>query len=328
MKTCLHCGKPYDRPSGFKRVRKDYGYCSMKCIQSSKPPCPNCGNPIVRRLKERPYAFIRRNYCSMKCGASHANSFPKSPEHRQKVIDARLRYLHSDEGRQQSAESGKRFSEWLKTEDGHKFRQNNVLASRAWRKTQEGIEWKSRVDEIRRTPEYSAKVSQSLSEFWETDKANELRRLYRELYSGIPRPPEVTEKMKNSLAKFHDSPEGIAFAIRMSLERTDGLPDCPYGPNWKRQRRKALKRDNFTCQICGCTDFSPRTEPDVHHIYRRRAFGYIPGENENFRWANHLHNLISLCASCHRRVEMKVIVVPEHFLSPATEHYQKFVTSA
>jgi DEAD/DEAH box helicase domain-containing protein len=38
-----------------------------------------------------------------------------------------------------------------------------------------------------------------------------------------------------------------------------------------------------------------------------RTFGYVPGENERYRDANQLDNLVTLCASCHRRVEASVV---------------------
>lgn len=69
-----------------------------------------------------------------------------------------------------------------------------------------------------------------------------------------------------------------------------------YGPNWSKQRQKALDRDNYTCQVCGVTaDELPRS-PHVHHIKPR-------GDYEgNFR-QNHLDNLITLCPSCHGKYE-------------------------
>jgi len=64
---------------------------------------------------------------------------------------------------------------------------------------------------------------------------------------------------------------------------------------------------------------------DVHHIFPNRFFGYIPGENEHFRWANHLNNLICLCRRCHRLCESTRSLVPEPYLSKATEHYGQYV---
>lgn len=70
------------------------------------------------------------------------------------------------------------------------------------------------------------------------------------------------------------------------------------GPNWHRQRAKARERDNHECQNCGSSD----SELDVHHI--------IPfSEFDNYKRANQLHNLITLCDSCHSNVEWGNITV-------------------
>jgi 5-methylcytosine-specific restriction endonuclease McrA len=67
------------------------------------------------------------------------------------------------------------------------------------------------------------------------------------------------------------------------------------GPNWHAQRRKALKRDNSTCQHChnpGC---------HVHHIKPFRHYGL-----DRYKEANRLSNLIVLCDKCHRTEEVKI----------------------
>lgn len=86
-----------------------------------------------------------------------------------------------------------------------------------------------------------------------------------------------------------------------------------YGPNWEQQRNAARARDGYTCRHCGKPELPSLTrrgaggeggrQHDVHHIVPFRAFGYIPGVNENYKQANALENLITLCAACHQRVE-------------------------
>lgn len=76
-----------------------------------------------------------------------------------------------------------------------------------------------------------------------------------------------------------------------------------YGPNWQCQKRRARKRDNYTCQLCGISEAETENRLDVHHIVSFREFGYTIGENDNYRQANRLENLVTLCASCHRKVE-------------------------
>lgn len=76
-----------------------------------------------------------------------------------------------------------------------------------------------------------------------------------------------------------------------------------YGPNWDRQRRRARQRDNHTCRHCGYKRKKGEKALDVHHIRAFREFGYTPSENENYRQANKLTNLITLCSSCHKKAE-------------------------
>lgn len=66
------------------------------------------------------------------------------------------------------------------------------------------------------------------------------------------------------------------------------------GENWERQASKARKRDNYTCQRCGLYQKRPRLP--VHHIIRFHDF-------DDYRKANQLNNLITLCPSCHAAVE-------------------------
>lgn len=65
------------------------------------------------------------------------------------------------------------------------------------------------------------------------------------------------------------------------------------GPNWQSQRRAARSRDAFTCQSEGCGAVGT----DVHHVKPYRLFF------GDWRSANKLTNLITLCRTCHRTVE-------------------------
>jgi len=70
-----------------------------------------------------------------------------------------------------------------------------------------------------------------------------------------------------------------------------------YGPNWKKQRQKALDRDNNQCQSCG-----EREKLHVHHRIRKEKFR-INGGEEWWKEANKLSNLVTLCPSCHGKWE-------------------------
>jgi DEAD/DEAH box helicase domain-containing protein len=70
-----------------------------------------------------------------------------------------------------------------------------------------------------------------------------------------------------------------------------------YGHNWKLQKDRARKRDNYRCQVCGRIE-----EGRSHHVHHKIPFRQFSSQEE----ANQLHNLITLCPSCHQRVETVV----------------------
>lgn len=74
------------------------------------------------------------------------------------------------------------------------------------------------------------------------------------------------------------------------------------GPNWSKQAKAARKRDGYRCQRCGLTEAENGQALDVHHIKPFRTFNYIQGQNDNYKAANDLRNLISLCRTCHARL--------------------------
>jgi len=83
-----------------------------------------------------------------------------------------------------------------------------------------------------------------------------------------------------------------------------------YGLNWYKQREKVLERDNYQCQVCGVTQ--DQAELHCHHIIKYREYRYplfkgnpIKNSIVEFNWkrANRMENLITVCNSCHPRVE-------------------------
>lgn len=76
-----------------------------------------------------------------------------------------------------------------------------------------------------------------------------------------------------------------------------------YGPNWWSQRKKALKRDAYRCYLCG----SNKEQLNVHH--------QIPfSKCDNYKEANSLDNLITLCQKCH------ILAEKQEFDSFMVEH--------
>lgn len=78
----------------------------------------------------------------------------------------------------------------------------------------------------------------------------------------------------------------------------DGRPKERSG-DWEDQALKARKRDGFTCRLCGITEKELGKQLDVHHIIPYRLF-------ESPTEANRLNNLITLCRSCHNKIETEM----------------------
>lgn len=99
---------------------------------------------------------------------------------------------------------------------------------------------------------------------------------------------------------------GRAFAGRLHPNWQGGkslLNNASYrGQNWAKQRERAIRRDGGICADCGVTRDECREkfgrDMDVDHIVPFHNFG-------NSRKANRLGNLLSRCASCHRKAEAK-----------------------
>jgi hypothetical protein len=83
-----------------------------------------------------------------------------------------------------------------------------------------------------------------------------------------------------------------------------GYGDISYGPNWYKQRKRALERDGFECQMPDCPidreTHRERWDRDlnVHHITPLGAFIDADGVLDYER-SNRLENLITLCQRHH-----------------------------
>lgn len=65
-----------------------------------------------------------------------------------------------------------------------------------------------------------------------------------------------------------------------------------YGPNWNKQRQKAIERDGHRCMLCDST-----SDLVVHHKRPLRTFDR--DKHEWWKRGNALDNLLTLCRSCH-----------------------------
>lgn len=69
---------------------------------------------------------------------------------------------------------------------------------------------------------------------------------------------------------------------------------------WKKVRKDAKDRDGFQCIRCGSCEML-----DVHHIKPVREF-------EDYMDAHTLENVVTLCRSCHRKVEVGEAEIEDH----------------
>lgn len=68
------------------------------------------------------------------------------------------------------------------------------------------------------------------------------------------------------------------------------------GLSWKVQRKLAWERDDYTCQNPECRKKEKGWKPDCHHIVPYRI-----------SFSHSLENLNSLCRSCHKKEEAKIV---------------------
>lgn len=153
-----------------------------------------------------------------------------------------------------------------------------------------------------------------------TDKTllGEIHRLVNEL-GKVPTIQEMNDHGEFSHRPYFRRWEGWQATIRAAGYEPVGRPSGPdnykwkeqpahewreYGDNWEEQRQKALERDDYTCQTPGC-EWTQDTHQEaftrglhVHHIRPLSTFGEDESEI-NFERANHLENLVTVCAEHH-----------------------------
>lgn len=318
---CQRCQTEYTRMAGVQRFKRDYGYCSIACLELSKPPCPTCGTPIVYDGRMRIGKFAKQCYCSQHCAAVAVGAAA--------IADGRMGHIHTLTDWQAPERRAKLRATWQRKKiDGSAERINRARAegNRLWR-----AEHPDAVQAMIATQEASRRgrgrhqeASKRMKAFFQSPEGDTMKAHLRSLHIGKPRPPLVTAKMKATLRQFWSSPQGLVLREQISLKRTNGLPDTPYGPGWVRQATKIRQRDGC-CVLCGITREQVRRVLDVHHIKPRRSFGYIPGQNVNYRWANHPANLVTLCQTCHRKVELKVVPLPVDYAERAEALWAEFI---
>lgn len=78
-----------------------------------------------------------------------------------------------------------------------------------------------------------------------------------------------------------------------------------YGPNWRGQRERAMRRDGYRCVDCGLSQEESRNQyAEALSVHHRTPFREFRTEGEtDYISANRLENLVTLCRSCHKKWE-------------------------
>lgn len=151
----------------------------------------------------------------------------------------------------------------------------------------------------------------------EEELYNEIERLHKEL----GRAP--MQKDMNEIGKFNPDTyryrldgwrsaveecgiEPITRGLKSGSEHRDwkgGSTDY-YHPNWSDIRQEVLERDGSCCRICDDSE----VRLSVHHIKPRSEF--VEGDEYDYDSACKRRNLITVCTSCHMKIEGKFIGAP------------------
>jgi len=150
---------------------------------------------------------------------------------------------------------------------------------------------------------------------------DELRTEIKRLYNELDRPP-IQEDMDKDGKYSSDTIQERLGSWRGAIEScgiepvTRGLKSGSdhrdwkggsteyYHPDWSEIREEILQRDGETCRICDNSE----SRLSVHHIKPRSEF--VEDGEYDYESACKRRNLITLCTSCHMKVEGKFVGAP------------------
>lgn len=280
---CRQCGSISKRsPSKAKRYKDNMTFCNMKCYRlwekSRKIPvkCINCGQEFMRYKHHADKNSLQ--FCSNECHGKWKEVHNRGENHPRWIMSL---LMNCDQ-------CGQEFRQKSKAKQARNKR--NFCSSECARQwmIEHGVHagqnnpaWKPRITKI---CHYCGRV--------------------------MERKPSTIRKTTHLFcsAKCRSEWMSKTFVGENSFTWKGGHPDY-YGPDWRQQRSLARQRDKSTCRHCGKTSKKIGKAIDVHHIIPFRTFGYVRGQNDYYKQANHLSNLICLCPSCHHKAEAQLIPI-------------------
>lgn len=275
VKECVGCGTPFESYAYKNRL-----YCSMKCWrrhQLGQSQCQHCGKTFTHKASKA------KMYCSPEC--RHAAGWKASDPSKTVTTDCPV-----------CGKSFTYYKSWPKKTCSWACYQEQVGADKKTTTTcpECGKEFEYYLSWPRkycsRTCASKATVS-NIVHFVPTAYSTTCEQCGKEYTTT----PSLTRGRFCSLWCYGDwlaehGPRGEDHpAWRGGGARY-------YGRNWNQQRRAARRRDRYTCQRCGITEAELGHALDVHHIRRFKDF-------DDYREANKVSNLVSLCTKCHMWVE-------------------------
>lgn len=297
---CAGCGDIIQAPR-WKRESREVLFCSRECqfkAKSFDAICANCGEQT-----KTTYIAAKRqgnNFCNDECRYSYYREHPPNSE----------LYDCDNCGKEIEVNS------WLRRKGSdHQFCSKDCSAEYFTISKEQLIsDYKKIYNKIGCHPgidEISEYGNHGVDTYYKNfDTLNDVADA-----AGIPKKSQTTEtvncencnsEISKPVSRVTDSRDFCDRECYFEWMRDGNLRDSSierppnYGPNWLQQRRKAMERDNNTCQSCGMSSKAHKDmcgmDLHVHHITPWHEF-------DDYERRNKLSNLITLCAACHHKWE-------------------------
>jgi hypothetical protein len=281
---CKVCGKEFENYRSFgdhlrvhKITSKEYYDKFFK--KEGEGICLVCG-------KETTFISLKRGYhkfCSRRCvnkGEYNPNyGKHRSEETKKKISDAKKGKMTGEKnpnyGKHLSEETKKKIS------DAHKGKHCSEETKKRISDTEKGKhcseETKRKISDAQKGKHLSEETKKKMSDAKKGKMAGEKNPMYGKHH---------TEEVKKRISYANKGENHPNYKGGISLKEFKDTHGIEL-EEWKKLAQEIRKRDNFTCQLCG-----KKGATDVHHIIPRRI-----------KIDNSPDNLITLCRSCHGKVE-------------------------
>ena len=273
-KKCQNCNRPF---KVYPYRKNDAKFCSYECYWKSrygkfksKVPCHRCGKEVIKS----PSAISKHTFCSKECRyAWHSESFSKQNSScwNSKLIPC--------------THCGKKLyrNQFKLTKNLHNFCSKKCYSS--WMIRGKKIKCatceKELYKERGRLKERNFCSKKCQGKFYSGENNHQWNRITL-VCEHCEKSYEVSLCRKAS--RF------CTFKCYNNWRKERRNQDNR-GANWREQKKLALIRDKFSCRICGLSE-----NLVVHHIVPFSSF-------KSYKQANRLINLMTLCRSCHMKIE-------------------------